>query len=69
MPTIKQGMAEILTKLNEISPNRGEWERSPTGVMGRPKLTTIDDTPGHSNAAKNEEEGDSSRDFGGKCDN
>ena len=69
VPTIEQGMAEILTRLSEMSPNRGEWERSPTGVMGRLKSTTIGATPGHSNAEKNEEEGDSSRDFGGKANN
>ena len=46
--TIEQGKVEILTRLSEMSPNRGEWE--PTGVMGRPKSTAISVTPGHSNA-------------------
>ena len=69
IPTIEQGKAEILTRLNEMSPNRGELERSLTGVIGRPKSTAIGATPGHSNAERNEEEGDSSRDFGGKVDN
>ena len=42
IPTIEQGMAEILTRLSEMSSNRGEWER--------PKTIAIGATPGHSNA-------------------
>ena len=37
--------------------------------MGRLKSTAIGATPRHSNVEKNEEGGDSSKDFGGKSDN
>ena len=66
IPSLEQGMAEILSKLNAMSPNLRDLVQTPTRGMGRQKSVDMGSAPGQSNPEKNEGEGDSSREFGGR---
>ena len=59
-------MAEILSKLNVMSPNLGDLVQTPTRGMGRQKSVYMSFTHRQSHPEKNEGEGDSSREFRGR---